>query len=149
MLRTRIKNNSRGNRGNSNRRQDEWNNRRPGRNQGQSNGQAMQACGFCNLIKENGVSQEYVHRNFKEIHWNVSDKSIWANQCLPSLMLSMDDRIKIVKASNVFCRICLRLMGMGAKTNAFGAGKHITGNGKNTSYSLHDCETNVTLCKKT
>ena len=82
----------------------------------------MQACGFCNLIKENGVSQEYVNRNFKEIHWNVSDKSIWANQCLPWLMLSMDDRIKVVKASNVFCRICLRLMGMGATTNSCGAG---------------------------
>ena len=90
----------------------------------------------------------YVNQNFKEIHWNVSDKSIWANQCLPWLMLSMDDRIKIVKDSNVFCRICLRLMGMGATTNACGAGKHITSNGKNTSCYLPDCETNVTLCKK-
>ena len=63
-------------------------------------------------------------------------------------MLSIDDRIKVVKASNVFCRICLRLLGMGATTNSCGAGKHVTGNGKNTSCSQHDCENNVTLCKK-
>ena len=68
----------------------------------------------------------------------VSDKSIWPNQCLPWLML----------ASKVFCKICLCLLGMGSTTNSCGAGKHLTGNGKNTSCSQHDCETNVTLCKK-
>ena len=38
-------------------------------------------------------------------------------------------------------------MGMEATTNACGAGRHIKSNGKNTSCSLTDCETNVTLCK--
>ena len=39
-------------------------------------------------------------------------------------------------------------MGKGATTNSCGAAKHMAGNGKNTSCSQHDCETNVTLCKK-
>ena len=82
------------------------------------------------------------------MHWRVSDKSIWPNQCLPWLMLDVDDRIKILKASKVFCRICLRLSGMGSTTNSCGAGKHVTGNGRNTSCSPYDCDNNVTLCIK-
>ena len=92
---TSNKTNNQGNKGNSKLRQDEWSNRLYGRNQGQNNSQTIQACGFCNLIKENGVTQDYVHRNFKEMHWNVSDRSIWSNQSLPWLMLDVDDRIKI------------------------------------------------------
>ena len=37
---------------------------------------------------------------------------------------------------------------MGSTTNSCGAGKHVTGNGKNTSCSQYDCDNNVTLCKK-
>ena len=84
------KNNGRGNKGNNNRRQNEWNSWQQGRNQGQNNDQSILLCGFCNLIKENEVSQEYVNRDFKVIHWNVTDECIWSNQCLPWLMLSME-----------------------------------------------------------
>ena len=67
------KNNGRGNRGNNNRRQNEWKSRQQGRNQGQYNDQSIISCGLCSLIKENEVSQEYVNRGFKDMHWNVTN----------------------------------------------------------------------------
>ena len=65
-------------------------------------------------------------------------------------MLSMDDRIKVIEKSNVFCRICLHLLGMeaGASGRACGTGKHIKGNGRNTSCVQSDYDTNATLCRK-
>ena len=62
----------------------------------------------------------------------------------------MDDRIKVIQKSNVFCRICLRLLGMeaGASSRGCGAGKHIIGNGRNMSCTQPDCESNVTLCRR-
>ena len=134
---------SQGRKSNSKRRQDEWNNRRNGRQQGQYNGQTITACGYCNLIKEKGVSQDYVRRDFEDMHYRVSDKSIWPNQCLPWLMLDVDERIKILKESKVFCKICLRLLGMGATNNSCGSGKHIQGNGRNTSCFQYDCDNNA------
>ena len=52
--------NNQGSKSNSKCRRDEWGNQRTGRYQGQNNGQTIIACGYCNLIKENGVSQDYV-----------------------------------------------------------------------------------------
>ena len=126
------------------------NSRQQERNEDQYNGQPITSCGLCSLIKENEVSQEYVNRGFKDMHWNVTDRGIYANQCLPWLKLSMDDRIKVIQKSNVFCRICLRLNGMEAvaSSRAWGAGKHIKGNGRNMSCTQTDCESNVTLCKR-
>ena len=65
-------------------------------------------------------------------------------------MLSMDDRINVIQKSNIFCSICLRLLGMeaGASGRACGIDKHIKGNGRNTSCVQSDCDTNATLCRK-
>ena len=63
-------------------------------------------------------------------------------------MLDVDERIKILKESKVFCRICLRLLEMGATNNSCGIGKHLDGNGRNTSCFQNDCDNNITLCKK-
>ena len=82
------------------------------------------------------------------MHWRVSDKSIWPNQCLPWLMLDVDERIQILKESKVFCKICLRLLGMGATSNSCGLGRHLQGNERNTSCVLFECDNNVTVCKK-
>ena len=144
------KNNSRGNRGSNNRQQNEVNSRQQGRNEGQYNSQPINLCGLCSVIKENEVSQEYVNQRFKDMHWSVTDRVIYANQCLPWMMLSMDDRIKDIQKSDIFCRICLRLLGMeaGASGRACSNGKHIKGNGRNMSCVQSDCDTNATLCKR-
>ena len=99
--------------------------KRYGRQQGQLNGKAVTDCGYCNLIREKDVSQEYVQRNFSEMHNRVTEKALWPNQCLPWIMLDINERIKIVQDSKVFCRICLRLLGMGATSNSCGAGRHL------------------------
>ena len=121
-----------GGKSNNNRRQDEWQKRQNGKQQGQSNGKTITECGYCNLIREKGVSQDYVRRVFKDMHWRVSDKSIWPNQCLPWLMLDVDERIKIMKDSKVFCKIGLKLLGTGATSNSCSTGKHLETNGRNT-----------------
>ena len=133
-----------GGKSNNKRRQD----KRYGKQQGHSNGKTVTECGYCNLIREKDVSQEYVQKDFGDMHWRLSDKSIWPNQCLPWLMLDVDERIQILKESKVFCRICLRLLGMGATKNSCGIGKHLEGNGRNTSCFQNDCDNNITLCKK-
>ena len=89
-------------------------------------------CGLCNLIRENDVSQEYVQKDFSDMHHLASDKSIWPNQCLPWLMLEVDERIKILKDSKVFCKIGLKLLGTGATSNSCSTGKHLETNGRNT-----------------
>ena len=63
-------------------------------------------------------------------------------------MLDVDERIKILEESKVFCKICLRLLGMGATSNSCGIGKHLESNGRNTSCFQNDCDNNITLCKK-
>ena len=81
-------------RNNDKRRQD----KRPGKQQGHSYGKPITECGYCNLIKEKDVSQEYVQKDFDDMHWRVSDKSIWPHQCLPWLMLDADERIKRIES---------------------------------------------------
>ena len=82
------------------------------------------------------------------MHTRVSEKALLPNQCLPWIMRDIDDRIEIIQDSKVFCRICLWLLGMGATNNSCGSGKHIQGNGRNTSCFQYDCDNNITLCKK-
>ena len=90
----RVQNSDRGpyqgNKGSKKRQQD----RRNRRNQSQSYGKPVTECGFCNLIKEKDISQEYVKRNFDEMHNRTSDRAIWPNQCLPWIMLDIDERTK-------------------------------------------------------
>ena len=45
-----------------------WQDKRNGKQQGHSNGKTITECGYCNLIREKDVSQEYVQRDFKDMH---------------------------------------------------------------------------------
>ena len=63
-------------------------------------------------------------------------------------MLSIDDRIKVLQDSKVFCKFCLKFQGIGATSNSCGKGKHVIGNGKNMSCVKYDCENNATVCKR-
>ena len=122
--------------------------RRNGRNQNQSDGRSVTECGFCNLIKEKDVPQDYVQMNFDERHSVTGDKALWPNQCLPWMMLSIDERIRVIADSKIYCKYCLRLLTIGATSNTCGKGKHIAGNGRNGSCINSECENNVTMCKK-
>ena len=133
-----------GNKNNKNRQQE----RRNGRNQNHPNGRPVTECGFCNLIKEKDVPQDYVRMDFNERHYGTGQKAIWPNQCIPWMMLSIDERIKVIEDSKVYCKFCFRFLTIGATSNSYGKGKHIPGNGKNGSCAITECENNVTLCKK-
>ena len=82
------KNNAQFNSNFNKRRQTGWNDRQQQQgnnqqNQDQFTGQPVTSCGLCSLIKESEVSQEYVNQDFNDIHWRVTDRGIYANQCLP------------------------------------------------------------------
>ena len=47
-----------GGKSNNKHRQDEWQKKRNGKQQGQYNGKTITECGYCNLIKEKRVSQD-------------------------------------------------------------------------------------------
>ena len=64
------------------------------------------------------------------------------------MMLSIDERIKVIKDSKVYFKFCFRFLTIGATSNSYDKGKHIPGNGKNGSCAITECENNVTLCKK-
>ena len=61
-----------GNKGNRRHQQDG----RYGGSQNKSAGRTITECGFCNLIKEKDVSQEYVQKDFDEMHRRISDRAI-------------------------------------------------------------------------
>ena len=73
---------------------------------------------------------------------------IYPNHCIPWMMLSIDDRIKILENNELYCRFCLRFLKAGANGNSCGIGKHIKNTGYNGSCSVRECENNVTLCKR-
>ena len=96
--------NGQNNRGNDSRRQNGWNNRQ--QQQGSApqsqyynpdSSQLVTSCTLCSLIKESDVSQEYVNRNFADIHYSVTDRNPYPNQCLPFMMLCTDDRNKVIQ----------------------------------------------------
>ena len=79
---------------------------------------------------------------------NFCQRAIWPNQCIPWMMLSIEERIKILENNKVYCKYCLRLLTIGTTGNSCGKGKHIQGNGVNDSCTVTECENNVTLCKR-
>ena len=93
-----------GNRGNRNPRQESRNRRF----KSNMDGNPVTECGFCNLIQGKEVSQEYVTMDFNERHRNITHLAIWSNNCLPWLMLSVDDRDKVLQNNKLYCKICLR-----------------------------------------
>ena len=52
------------------------------RNRQNTVGNPVTECGFCNLIKGKDVPQDYLSVNFDERHRNITNQSIWANNCL-------------------------------------------------------------------
>ena len=94
------------------------------------------------------VPQDYARMDFNERHYRVGQRAIWPNQCIPWMMLSIEERIMILENNEVYCKYCLRLLRVGTNCNSCGKGKHIRNTGYNGSCSVSDCENNVTLCKR-
>ena len=69
-------------------------------------------CGFCNLIKEKR-SPKLTNLSFEETHYNIKPgKAPFATNCLRWLLLSIDERNDILRNTSLFCKICLKLLGM-------------------------------------
>ena len=105
-------------------------------------------CGLCNLIQGQEVSQEYISMDFNERHQEVGDRPIYPNTCLPWMMLSMEEREKVLENNELFCKLCLRSLKRGRGGSACGPGRHTVNTGYNGMCSVRECERHVTMCKR-
>ena len=85
--------------------------------------------------------------DFNERHRNITNLSILSNNCLPWLMLSIDDRDKVLQNNELYCKYCLRPLRPGTKGSTCGRGKHIINSGYNGMCSVRECDRHSTLCK--
>ena len=121
---------------------------RNGRNRNSTDRNLVTECGFCNLIQGKDVSQEYVAMDFDERHQEVGDRPIYPNTCLPWMMLSMEEREKVLENNELYCKMCLRSLKRGRGGSACGPGRHTINTGHNGMCSKRDCEIYVTMCKR-
>ena len=91
-------------RGGRQQRQDNRNNRN------NSNRNPVTECGLCSLIQGKKVPQDYISMDFNQRHQKVGDRPIFPNTCLPWMMLSMEERERVLEDNDIFCKLCLRIM---------------------------------------
>ena len=82
------------------------NQRRGGRQQKQDNRNSnsrdnssrsqVAECGLCNIIQGKEVSQDYMSMDFNQRHQIMGNRPIYPNMCLPWMMLSLDEREKVL-----------------------------------------------------
>ena len=111
-----------------------------------SPGLPMTECDYCQIIRDNDVSQEFLSLDFNERHISLSDRSIQAIHCLPWLRLSMKEREKVLENNRFRCKVCLRTLEYLSKNRSCGDGRHMFDNGNNEMCSIRRCEKNVTIC---
>ena len=127
--------------------------RAPRENQGQRRGRQepsgppVTECAFCELMRNKDVNQELLRMDFNERHKDISEKPLYANQCLPWLRLSMEEREKVLENNGLRCKLCLRSLKQSSRNSTCGNGRHIFNNGKNGMCSDRSCEKNVTMCR--
>merc|ERR1712102_5881 len=85
---------------------------------------------------------------FDERHQRVNDRSIFPNNCLSWMTLSMEERDRVLADNDLYCKFCLRYLRAGHTSNSCGTGKHSPNTGFNGMCSYRDCDRHVTLCKK-
>ena len=136
--------NNPGNKGNRNQKYENRN----GRNRKNTNGNPVKECGLCNLIKGKDRSQEYVTMDFKERHQNIGQHAIYPNNCLPWMMLSIDDRTMVLENNKLYCKFCLRSLREGTNGSSCGISRHTRNSGYNGMCSVREFDRHVTLCKR-
>ena len=105
-------------------------------------------CGLCNLIQGKEVPQEHISKDFHERHQEVGDRPIFPNTCLPWMMLTIEEREKVLENNELFCKLCLRNLKRGRGGNTCGPGRHTVNTGYNGMCSIKECERHVTMCKR-
>ena len=113
-----------------------------------TDGNPVTECGFCNLIKGKNVSQEYLSMDFNERHRNLSHRSIWANNCLPWLKLSFEDRDKVLQNNDLYCKVGLRSPRPGSNGSSCSKENHSLNNGYNGLCVIRACNNHSTICKE-
>ena len=108
------------------------------------------SCALCDLVKENDVPKPYVDLDFTDIHDTVMDKQPLSNQCLSWMILSMDERIKVLQKSELYCQVCMRLLSKEAAASGRPCinGKHIPNTGRNGLCIEQSCSYDATICKQ-
>ena len=86
--------------------------------------------------------------DFNERHQNIGQHAIYPNNCLPWMMLSIDDRTMVLENNELYCKFCLRSLRAGANGSSCGIGRHIKNSGYNGMCSARECDRHVTLCKR-
>ena len=112
-----------------------------------SSGPPVTECGYCELMRNKDVNQEFLRINFNERHKKISDRPIYANECLPWLRLSMEEREKVLENNRLRCKICLRTLKQSSRNSSCGEGRQLFNNGRNGMCSVKSCEKNVTMCR--
>ena len=85
--------------------------------------------------------------DFNERHQNINHLAIFSNNCLPWMMLSIDDRNMVLENNELYCKFCLQPLKAGANGSSCGRGRHIRNSGYNGICSVRECDRHVTLCK--
>ena len=104
-------------------------------------------CGFCHIIQGKEVPQKYISMKFDERHQKVGDRPIFPNTCLPWMMLTINEREKVLEDNELYCTFCLRLLRAGRGANSCGQGRHTANTGHNGMCSVKECDRHVTMCK--
>ena len=78
------------------------------------------------------------------------DKQPFPNQCLSWMILSIDERIRVLQKSELYCQVCMRLPSKGAAASGrlCGNGKHIPNTGRNGLCIERSCSYDATICKQ-
>ena len=156
-LQRNTKNNDQFNKNNNSRQQNRWNNGRQqqgnnpqSQNSNPDRNQQATSCALCNLVKKSGVQQPYMNRYFTDIHEKVTDKQPFPNRCLSWMILSLDDRIKILQKSKLYCQVCLRLLSTEAAASGRSCSndKHTQNSGCNGLCIEQKCSYDATICKQ-
>ena len=98
-------------------------------------------------MRNKDVNQELLRMDFNERHKDITDKALYANQCLPWLRLSMEDREKVLESNGLRCKVCLKSLRQSNRNSTCGDGRHVFNNGRNGMCSDRRCEKNVTMCR--
>ena len=108
------------------------------------------SCALCDLVKESDVPKSYVNLDFTDIHDTVMDKQLFPNQCLSWMILSIDERIRVLQKSELYCQVCMRLPSKGAAASGrlCSNGKHIPNTERNGLCTEQSCSYDVTICKQ-
>ena len=88
--------------------------------------------------RKGGFSRLHID-GFDQRHQKIGDRPMFPNTCLPWMMLSKEEREKVLEENELFCKFCLRFL-RNSGGNSCGPGRHTKSTGYNGMCSVTDCE---------